>query len=95
MTTTKTGTTVRKQVRRIHIPTRCARCGRGLPYKTLINSMCFLKDGRVTNTVGTCCLSVEELADLVLKEVTMEAALNVRDGRVLVRRRRFGQEEVS
>jgi hypothetical protein len=90
---TKGTPAVRKRIRPIHIPKRCSRCGRGLPYRTLLNSMAVLKDGRVTNTVGTCCLSVEELADLVLKEVTMEAAVNVRDGRVLLRPKRFGNEE--
>jgi hypothetical protein len=95
MTTTKGTTTVRKRVRRIHIPKRCSRCGRGLPNNVLINSMAVLSDGKVTHTVGTCCLSIEECADLVLKEVTMEAALNIRDGRVLVRPKRFEQEEAS
>jgi hypothetical protein len=93
MTTSKTGTAVRKRVRPIiRIPRRCARCGRGLPNQTLINSMAVLSDGKVTHTVGTCCLTVSECADLVLKEVTMEAALNIRDGRVLVRPRRFEEE---
>jgi hypothetical protein len=95
MTTKGTPTMRQRRVRPVHVPRSCDRCRRRLTNAQIRDGMAVLSDGKITHTVGTCCLTLQELGDLVLKEVSMQAGLNVQDGLVYVRPKRLGQEEAS
>jgi hypothetical protein len=82
------GLPVRKRPKAIHIKPHCGRCGRKLAYRGLVTSMLQLDDGFPGDTICADCLSPEECGHMAWLEATSEAALNVRDNRILTRMRR-------
>jgi hypothetical protein len=73
----------------VKIPRVCGRCGRRLSSSILRQSMACLSDGYVKSVICPECLTAEECADMLLKEVSTECGLNIRDGRILFRSKRF------
>jgi hypothetical protein len=63
---------------------RCQRCGDMLHGPRFLNSMTKLKAGFVDHYVCTDCLSVEEMAEMVIREATTDVGIT-RDGRYLSR----------
>jgi hypothetical protein len=80
---------MRQRPKAVHIPRVCGRCHLRLTGAQVRNGWVQLRDGFVDSTVCLSCTTVEELADLTILEATMECGYNVRDGRVLVRTKRF------
>jgi hypothetical protein len=87
MTATKGSPTMSKRPKALHVPRSCSRCRRRLAYRQIVAGMAVLDDGRIQSTVCADCLSPEECAEMIIKEVSLEYALNVRDNRVVVRDR--------
>jgi hypothetical protein len=82
---TPKGNPVKKRPAAVRIPRSCHRCGRQLRSRTLRESWVVLRQGKVEKTVCLDCTSVQEMADLVIREVSLECGLNVRDGLVYTR----------
>lgn len=67
------------------VPRKCARCGRILVGGAFSNGMAKVRDGRVSATVGSCCLTLADMAELTIREATTELGINARDQLVYVR----------
>jgi hypothetical protein len=63
---------------------RCDRCSDTLRGSRFLNSMAMLKDGRVDRHICTDCLSLEEMAELIIRESTTDIGIT-RDGRYMTR----------
>ena len=63
---------------------RCHRCGEMLTGTRFLNSMTKLKAGFVDHYVCPGCLSVEEMAEMVIREATTDVGVT-RDGRYVTR----------
>jgi hypothetical protein len=63
---------------------RCERCSDVLDGRRFMNSMAKLKDGKVDYHVCIDCLSVQEMAEMVIRESTTEVGVTP-DGRYLTR----------
>jgi hypothetical protein len=94
MTPTK-GTTVtkRRRVAPVRVPKFCTRCKRRLSSRELRDSMANLRAGKVTSCVGTCCLTLADMAEMTVNAACTEIALNVRDGLLLTRPKRAESDD--
>jgi hypothetical protein len=81
-----------RRVAAVKIPRSCQRCGRRLSSAQLRDGMAVLEDGYVRFSVCNSCISVDEMAMMVIKEATLEYALNAHDNRVVVRTKKFATE---
>jgi hypothetical protein len=90
MTKGRPTVTRRRRIPAVRIPKSCDRCKRRLTSTEIRNGWAVSDgDGHVVGTICSPYLSVEEMADAVIFEATKEAALNLYDGRILVRNKRF------
>ncbi len=92
MTTKGTAVTKRPRPAAVRIPHSCSRCHRRLDSRARTASMALLEDGYVEGVACVECLSLEEMARCAILEATTEAALKIRDGRILVRTKQFPTE---
>ncbi len=79
----------RKRLKPIHVFRTCSRCQRRLTTAELCNGWAVSDiDGHVTATVCGPCMTVQEMADAVMFEATLEIGYNT-DGRILTREKRL------
>jgi hypothetical protein len=83
----------RRPRRKVKIKKTCSRCFRRLTTHELTAAMAILNDGVVGDTICADCMSPDELGRCAWLEAVTEAGLNIRDGKVLVRTRRFPESE--
>jgi hypothetical protein len=88
--------TQRQRIRAVHVPRECCRCRLRLTTAQLSNGWAVSDgDGHVTAVICSPCMTPEEMATAIIMETTMECALNIRDGRVLVRTKKFPTDELG
>jgi hypothetical protein len=91
---TKGQHTVTKRPKALHIPRRCAKCGKRLTTREVRDSMARVGQGRVKATICPNCLSPADMAEMVIRAASEEYGYD-RQTELLYRRPRGSEDDAA